>query len=349
MGKHELKDLSTRKYKLDPHNATLLQERLTPFNDFLSEIRNIQWAAQNVGSPPKSCSDEPGLRAVNGPIWQLTGMLMPSVHIADFYYRFHFLRSICQSPGNLSALLEKDDLVLRELIDSPLLDAKDHARHEETKVYLKFKNLRDNLLHTLARKRGIVPSSFFVMDIVRVGDHPIGCGGFADVWKGCMSEEDDDCGGIVGVWAGSTTDEDVDYPSQQVVALKVLKQFNTDGTQRTDLLKALCREAVVWKMMDHPNVLKFIGLSRLNDGRHHPSIALTSPWMKHGNLLAYVDNHEGADRPNLLAQVGKGLIYLHHIDIIHGDLKCVGQHSSGRQRDGSACGLWPFHSRTRRC
>ncbi len=96
----------------------------------------------------------------------------------------------------------------------------------------------------------------------------------------------------------------------------------------------------MWKMMDHPNVLKFIGLSRLNDRQNHTSIALTSPWMKHGNLLAYVDSHEGADRPNLvryflnfllltefycyqLAQVGKGLIYLHHIDIIHGDLKCV--------------------------
>ncbi len=70
-----------------------------------------------------------------------------------------------------------------------------------------------------------------------MGDHPIGCGGFADVWKGSMSEGDDDCGGIAGVWAGSTTDEDVGYPSQQVVALKVLKQFNTDGTQRADLLK----------------------------------------------------------------------------------------------------------------
>ena len=40
-----------------------------------------------------------------------------------------------------------------------------------------------------ARNRGIVPSSFFVDSIEKVGDRAIGGGGFADVWKGCFHVE----------------------------------------------------------------------------------------------------------------------------------------------------------------
>ncbi|KLO09059.1 kinase-like protein, partial [Schizopora paradoxa] len=70
----------------------------------------------------------------------------------------------------------------------------------------------------------------------------------------------------------------------------------------------------------HPNVLKFFGLSVLDNGRR--SIALVSQWMIHGNLLDFVRRNRCSNKPDLVTQVGMGLIYLHLVDIIHGDLKC---------------------------
>ncbi|KLO04993.1 kinase-like protein, partial [Schizopora paradoxa] len=51
-------------------------------------------------------------------------------------------------------------------------------------------------------------------------------------------------------------------------------------------------------------------------------VALVSPWMRHGNLLNYVRCNEDASRSRLLRQVATGLLFLHSIGIIHGDLKC---------------------------
>ncbi|KLO08214.1 kinase-like protein, partial [Schizopora paradoxa] len=81
------------------------------------------------------------------------------------------------------------------------------------------------------------------------------------------------------------------------------------------------REAVLWKMTNHPNVLPFVGLFRFKDMQGR--IALVSPWMRNGNLLSYARKRAGVDRANLLAQAARGLLYLHAVNIIHGDLKCA--------------------------
>ena len=49
--------------------------------------------------------------------------------------------------------------------------------------------IRSEIVFSVARNRGIVPSSFFVDNIEKVGDRAIGGGGFADVWKGCFHVE----------------------------------------------------------------------------------------------------------------------------------------------------------------
>ena len=53
------------------------------------------------------------------------------------------------------------------------------------------------------------------------------------------------------------------------------------------------REALVWKQLDHPNVLPFLGV---NEKLFAPSFCLISPWHSHGNLMVYLEKHPGHDR-----------------------------------------------------
>ncbi|KLO08218.1 kinase-like protein, partial [Schizopora paradoxa] len=76
-------------------------------------------------------------------------------------------------------------------------------------------------------------------------------------------------------------------------------------------------------MTNHPNVLPFVGLTRSKV--LHGRVALVSPWMKNGNVLTYARRHNDISRVNLVSAISttKGLLYLHAIDIIHGDIKCA--------------------------
>ncbi|KLO08889.1 kinase-like protein [Schizopora paradoxa] len=280
--------------------AVPLREILTPFDSFISSIRDFWGTAPRPGATHSSVSRND---FVKGPIWRVTGVLMWTVHIADFYYRFHFLQRIRKSSTNLSKVLGWSDRHLQRLIDALMLDGE---RYEKTRIYAKYREHRVYFQYHLARKRGIVPTSFFITDITRTGDQPVGGGQYADMWKGYMT---------------IPADENAD--SQQVVALKVLKEFNLSRKLQPDSLRALYQESVLWQKIDHPNVLRFIGPCQVDDERFQTRIGLVSPWMKNGNILAYVGNHKSANRQNLLRQVAKGLIHLHSHRIIHGDLKCA--------------------------
>lgn len=53
-----------------------------------------------------------------------------------------------------------------------------------TKICRRFIGLGDKILFALAKLQGIIPSSLFVTGINKIGDHPIGGSGFADVGEG---------------------------------------------------------------------------------------------------------------------------------------------------------------------
>jgi len=81
-----------------------------------------------------------------------------------------------------------------------------------------------------------------------------------------------------------------------------------------------CEEALVWKQLDHPNLLPFIGVNRTI---FCPSYCFVSPWMRNGNIMAYLKEHPEQDRLPWISQVANGLQYLHGLDppIIHGDIR----------------------------
>ncbi|TDL14590.1 kinase-like protein [Rickenella mellea] len=145
----------------------------------------------------------------------------------------------------------------------------------------------------LSKRSGCYPDCLILSDVERTGEHPVAGGGFADVWRG-------NSGG-------------------RLVALKALRIYGKPCREAT--FKEFCHEATIWRQLVHPNILPFYGVFKGDDS--FDRLCLVSPWMDAGNVSTYLATHPNADRISLLADVTKGLDYLHFFvtPIVHGDLK----------------------------
>ncbi|KAJ7598719.1 kinase-like domain-containing protein [Mycena floridula] len=151
-------------------------------------------------------------------------------------------------------------------------------------------------LRRLALQKGILPPSFFLHDVIRDGLHPVSGGGFADVYKGKLNGD--------------------------VVCLKALRFFVERSEMAQKLLNDCCREALVWKQLNHPNVLPFLGV---NVELFAPSFCLVSPWMSNGNLMQFLDRHPDFDRRSAITDIAAAMQYLHEYSpsIVHADIRGV--------------------------
>ncbi|KDQ21211.1 hypothetical protein BOTBODRAFT_195364 [Botryobasidium botryosum FD-172 SS1] len=84
--------------------------------------------------------------------------------------------------------------------------------------------------------------------------------------------------------------------------------------------KAVIHNACIWRALNHPHILPFIGLATLDS-----VIYMVSPWMINGNAVDYVRYNPSADRLRLLAQAGEGIKFLHNLrpGVVHGDIRGV--------------------------
>ncbi|THU93879.1 kinase-like protein, partial [Dendrothele bispora CBS 962.96] len=147
----------------------------------------------------------------------------------------------------------------------------------------------------LSKKSSLYPSCLAMKDVQKIGDYPITAGGFGEIWRCSI-------GGQIG-------------------CLKMVKVYGESDIQI--LLKEFLKEAILWRQLDHPNVLPFLGLYFLND--HKQRLCLISPWMENGNVKQYLNkpSDKPVDRVVLAYDVANGLAYLHKKKVIHGDLKGV--------------------------
>ncbi|KZV96565.1 kinase-like protein [Exidia glandulosa HHB12029] len=119
-----------------------------------------------------------------------------------------------------------------------------------------------------------------------------------------------------GVWASDSGNQKV------TVAIK----FICSGDDELDkTLRRHRREIRVWHGIDHPNILRLVGLY-WGSGRKLP--AMVSVWCQHTNLRNYVKEllpgpEAMAQKYSLLEQIISGLDHLHSQSppIVHGDLK----------------------------
>jgi len=94
----------------------------------------------------------------------------------------------------------------------------------------------------------------------------------------------------------------------------VLKRLFTHGDdKRTDI--RLRREVNVWKNLNHPRILPFIGLHTRDDVTY-----MVSPRMSDDNSRTYAEKHPDAKCLKILLQAAEGLEYLHNRSVVHGDI-----------------------------
>jgi len=110
--------------------------------------------------------------------------------------------------------------------------------------------------------------------------------------------------------AGGSTDVHVAEFNGKKVSFKTLRP---DVRRKT-----FYRGVIVWKRLQHPNIVPFIGVPA-----EDPTPAVIYDWMEHGGITEYLRQHQEADQMGLrlLWDVAEGLHHLHSYSIVHGDLK----------------------------
>ncbi|KAF8593357.1 kinase-like protein, partial [Ceratobasidium sp. AG-I] len=122
---------------------------------------------------------------------------------------------------------------------------------------------------------------------------PVAGGGFSDVYRGKLLD-------------GTT------------IAIKCLRLYDQSTDKSHKNPKHTARELYAWSRFKHKNVVPLLGLAMFNN-----QLAMISPWMSNGNVMAYLDNHPESDRCILSQQVTEGLVYLHSLGSVRGSIRLL--------------------------
>ncbi|KAK1227627.1 Rho guanine nucleotide exchange factor [Marasmius sp. AFHP31] len=196
------------------------------------------------------------------------------------------LREVISDERRRKEVLRTTGEEAQEWLDLMQLLLERPGAHQDFRAFI-FK-----MMLRLSRSTGLHPKCLTIHDVEISSPHPIGGGAFGDVYKGKRGES--------------------------IVCLKVLRVFEPDEVEQA--IKDYMREAIVWRQLDHPNLLPFLGIYYMDDTMRR--LCLVSPWMERGNLVHFMKETPELVQPKSLANdVARGLSYLHDMKIVHGDLK----------------------------
>ncbi|EMD36773.1 hypothetical protein CERSUDRAFT_51530 [Gelatoporia subvermispora B] len=121
------------------------------------------------------------------------------------------------------------------------------------------------------------------------------------------------CGGFGKVYRGELHGRAVAIKVANSDVMHMKSSFN-------DITGLFSGEAVIWRYLEHPNILPFYGV----DTELFP-MSCVSKWMAGGTIDVYLCNNQAENRIRLASYVAigvaRGLEYLHLHNIRHGDLK----------------------------
>ncbi|KAK7689117.1 hypothetical protein QCA50_007808 [Cerrena zonata] len=103
-----------------------------------------------------------------------------------------------------------------------------------------------------------------------------------------------------------------------------LKQIRVDSYNLKILSLKLDRVAIIWKQLNHPSILPFLGIEVETSGFVRPR--LVTPWMGNGNIIEVAKHVVSRNElftliPKWIREVAAGVKYLHEEYIIHGDIR----------------------------
>ncbi|KAL0566626.1 hypothetical protein V5O48_015381 [Marasmius crinis-equi] len=90
----------------------------------------------------------------------------------------------------------------------------------------------------------------------------------------------DESGGYAAVWRGRIGDD------PQIMALKIIRRDVEDEVEKLLGTSEFIREILVWRRLQHKNILPFKGAYLFN--QKPKQFCLVSPWMEEGNLPNFI-------------------------------------------------------------
>src|SRR6202041_920994 len=81
----------------------------------------------------------------------------------------------------------------------------------------------------------------------------------------------------------------------KVLKVSIDKLSTITKVSAEQILQRFCQEVVAWKRLSHPNVLRFLGVSMVEN-----NFSMVSEWMAHGNILEYMSKNPEVDRLQLV-------------------------------------------------
>ncbi|KAF7359797.1 hypothetical protein MVEN_00704900 [Mycena venus] len=156
------------------------------------------------------------------------------------------------------------------------------------------------LINSLSATLRLLPDGISITGIVLSNSRPVDAGGFSDIYRGKYCDS-----------AGNAVQ----------VALKVLRFFQDHTAVALETQRKICKEALVWRYLDHDNIVQFLGVDSMTFPS--PAMAIVTRWMPQGNVISYISRNSPCSPygAQLLRDCIVGLRYLHSVAIVHGDLR----------------------------
>ena len=145
------------------------------------------------------------------------------------------------------------------------------------------------MLRRLCGTFGRLPRSCLINeDFKTQEDIPFATRGYTDLWKRVWN------GRKVAVKALRFSPDDDRSKTTKVTVFFIDRSLGILGGL-TYHLQRFCKEVLLWKRLNHPNVLPFCGVL-MNQNQ----FCMVSPWMENGNVLSYTRKSPEANRLRLV-------------------------------------------------
>lgn len=131
-----------------------------------------------------------------------------------------------------------------------------------------------------------MPKSYILPIKFETTDPHHAAGGFADVWRGSYDGRD-----LAFKTLRSCVQAEGTARRRRKVRYDIFSQ--TEHISDVPLLfqRRFCKEVVLWKSLNHPNILGLVGVCPWDD-TPEAKLTMISEWMPNGNIVEYIKHNE---------------------------------------------------------